>query len=69
MPLFAFIIPIAVPMYYWDESFKNAFFVNLFRYTWTLNCTWLVNSAAHLWGPKPYDKLVRDVVISCHIFH
>lgn len=25
------------------------------RYVWVLHCTWLVNSAAHLWGARPYD--------------
>merc|ERR1712087_759287 len=25
------------------------------RYLWVLHCTWLVNSAAHLWGSRPYD--------------
>merc|ERR1719375_3064925 len=25
------------------------------RYVWVLHCTWLVNSAAHLWGERPYD--------------
>ena len=25
------------------------------RYVWLLHCTWAVNSAAHLWGERPYD--------------
>lgn len=60
MPLFCFVIPTMVPMYLWGESFKNAFFVAaLFRYTFTLNMTWLVNSAAHMWGDRPYDKYIN----------
>lgn len=56
MPLLCFIIPTMIPMYCWGESFKNAFFVAaMFRYTFILNVTWLVNSAAHKWGDKPYD--------------
>ena len=40
----------------WGESFWNGFFVpGAFRYMWVLHCTWLVNSAAHLWGDRPYD--------------
>ena len=30
-----------------------------FRYVYVLHCTWLVNSAAHLWGEKPYDKSIK----------
>lgn len=59
MPLIAFVIPTAIPPYFWNESIKVALFVNLFRYAWTLNCTWLVNSAAHLFGHKPYDKFIN----------
>lgn len=28
----------------------------MLRYILNLNITWLVNSAAHAWGNKPYDK-------------
>lgn len=56
MPLVCFVMPVAVPMYFWGETFANAWCINLFRYTITLNATWLVNSAAHLWGAKPYDR-------------
>jgi stearoyl-CoA desaturase (delta-9 desaturase) len=56
MPLMCFIIPTMIPIYFWGETFKNAFFVaTMFRYTFILNVTWLVNSAAHKWGDKPYD--------------
>lgn len=55
--LLAFAMPAFVPWYFWGESFKTAFFVaSIFRYVFTLNVTWLVNSAAHLWGNHPYDK-------------
>lgn len=57
MPLVCFVMPVVVPMYFWGETFMNAWCINLFRYTITLNATWLVNSAAHLWGAKPYDRL------------
>lgn len=40
----------------WGESFAVGFFVpGCLRYAWVLHCTWLVNSAAHLWGARPYD--------------
>lgn len=56
MPVVCFVMPVVIPMYLWGESFTNAWCINLFRYTLTLNATWLVNSAAHLWGGKPYDR-------------
>ncbi|KAJ6640796.1 Acyl-CoA Delta-9 desaturase [Pseudolycoriella hygida] len=56
MPLACFILPTIIPMYCWNETFWNAFFVAaMFRWTIVLNATWLVNSAAHLWGSRPYD--------------
>lgn len=59
--LLCFTLPAFVPWYYWGESFKNAFFVaSIFRYVFTLNITWLVNSAAHIWGSHPYEKSVAS---------
>ena len=29
------------------------------RYAAVLNATWLVNSAAHMWGNHPYDKYIN----------
>nr|AAY63991.1 delta-9 desaturase 3 [Lysiphlebus testaceipes] len=60
MPLVAFVLPTAIPMYFWNETYWNAMFVStLLRYTITLNMTWLVNSAAHFFGPRPYDKNIN----------
>lgn len=57
MPIACFLVPTMVPIYVWGETLKNAWFVcAMFRYTFVLNITWLVNSAAHKWGDKPYDK-------------
>jgi len=57
MPLICFILPTFVPVYCWGETWSNAWFVStMFRYVWTLNMTWLVNSAAHKWGNRPYDE-------------
>lgn len=45
-----------VPWYFWGETLWIAYFVPaLLRYTLVLNATWLVNSAAHMWGNRPYD--------------
>lgn len=55
--LFCFVLPTIVPWCLWDESLLNAYFVPcLLRLTIGLNLTWAVNSVAHLWGTRPYDK-------------
>ncbi|CAH0558589.1 unnamed protein product [Brassicogethes aeneus] len=59
MPLCCFILPVMIPMYFWNETFINSFSLNMLRYIITLNATWLVNSAAHLYGHKPYDKYIN----------
>lgn len=59
MPIACFIVPTAIPMYFWNESFLNSWFVaTMFRWCFILNVTWLVNSAAHKFGGKPYDKFI-----------
>ncbi|XP_075390951.1 stearoyl-CoA desaturase [Tenrec ecaudatus] len=52
-----FIFPTFVPWYFWGETYLHSLFVaTLMRYALVLNATWLVNSAAHLYGYRPYDK-------------
>ncbi|XP_027263037.1 acyl-CoA desaturase 1 [Cricetulus griseus] len=59
--LMCFILPTLVPWYCWGETFLNSLFVSTFlRYTLVLNATWLVNSAAHLYGYRPYDKNIES---------
>ena len=59
MPLLSFIIPTVVPVVCWNETWSNSFFVaTILRYVYSLNGTWLVNSAAHMYGNKPYDKYI-----------
>jgi len=51
-----FFFPGLVAQYAWGETFWNGFFVpGCVRYLCVLHFTWLVNSAAHLWGARPYD--------------
>ncbi|XP_034246601.1 acyl-CoA Delta(11) desaturase-like [Thrips palmi] len=55
-------MPIGVPMYFWNESFAVSFLVPfLLRTIIVLNFTWMVNSWAHAFGNKPYDKSIRPV--------
>ena len=54
--LFCVLIPTFIPWYLWSETLWNAYFVAvLLRYILALNATWFVNSAAHMWGYRPYD--------------
>ncbi|XP_005112310.1 acyl-CoA desaturase [Aplysia californica] len=58
--VFCFILPTCVPAVFWGESLFNAFYIcTLLRYTLVLNATWLVNSAAHMWGNRPYDERIN----------
>uniref|UniRef100_A0A3Q2CFC3 stearoyl-CoA 9-desaturase n=1 Tax=Cyprinodon variegatus TaxID=28743 RepID=A0A3Q2CFC3_CYPVA len=58
--LMCFFIPMFVPWYFWGESLWVAYFIPaLLRYTLVLNATWLVNSAAHMWGNRPYDRNIN----------
>mgnify|MGYP003343621034 CR=1 FL=1 len=59
MPIMCFVIPTFLPMYLWNETFINAFTINILRYILTLNSTLAVNSVAHRWGTKPYDKALN----------
>ncbi|XP_053980726.1 acyl-CoA Delta-9 desaturase-like isoform X1 [Hylaeus volcanicus] len=60
MPIFCFILPTVIPVVCWNETWKNAYFIPaILRYVTTLNATWLVNSAAHLFGNKPYDRFIN----------
>lgn len=59
MVIISVFLPTVIPMYFWNESLKNAFFVNILRYTLNMHSTFSVNSAAHLWGTKPYDSTIK----------
>ncbi|KAL0831145.1 hypothetical protein ABMA28_002015 [Loxostege sticticalis] len=59
--LFCFIIPIMIPMVFWGELWVIALFSQAIRYMLSLNFTWSVNSFAHLWGSKPYDRNIMPV--------
>jgi len=60
--LCCFVLPTVIPMYFWNESFSCAYYVpTMLRYVVTLHATWLVNSAAHFIGNRPYDKRIRPV--------
>ncbi|CAH0407058.1 unnamed protein product [Chilo suppressalis] len=65
IPLFGLlniIVPTAVPWYCWQETLLNSLILSFVtRFTITLNIAYCVNSFAHLWGNKPYDKFITPV--------
>lgn len=75
VPLFALLviaIPVGVPWYFWNETLWNSFWVNFnFRFCVTLNIAFFVNSVAHMWGQKPYDRYVMEtnlIVVAYIVF-
>lgn len=62
MPLLCFVLPAWVPVHFWNEDPWVSWYVaSVMRYTLLLNGTWLVNSAAHMWGNKPFDTSISAV--------
>ncbi|XP_050392754.1 stearoyl-CoA desaturase 5 isoform X2 [Patella vulgata] len=57
--LLSFVLPAVIPYYCWGESLWNAFYLaSILRLCIGLNVTWLVNSAAHIFGNHPYDRRI-----------
>nr|AHL21605.1 acyl-CoA desaturase delta9 [Calanus hyperboreus] len=53
-----FILPTLIPHLFWGEPLTTAYFMAVVRYVAVLHFTWLVNSAAHFYGMKPYDHTI-----------
>ncbi|XP_061929496.1 acyl-CoA Delta-9 desaturase isoform X3 [Apis cerana] len=61
-PLLTIGLPVIVPWYFWSESIWTSFWVNFnCRFCITLNIAFFVNSVAHMWGQRPYDKYISSV--------
>ncbi|XP_050673955.1 acyl-CoA Delta-9 desaturase-like [Leptidea sinapis] len=59
MPLLCFVIPAWIPVKLWSENPWSSWYVaSILRYTISLHFTWLVNSAAHIWGNRPFDQYI-----------
>eukprot|EP01127_Copromyxa_protea_P006190 TRINITY_DN15_c0_g3_i1.p2 TRINITY_DN15_c0_g3~~TRINITY_DN15_c0_g3_i1.p2 ORF type:complete len:314 (+),score=52.30 TRINITY_DN15_c0_g3_i1:65-1006(+) len=55
-----FVIPGLVPYFGWNESLAAGIFVcGALRYALVLHATWTVNSVAHQYGDRPYDKNIN----------
>lgn len=53
---------VLVPVYGWNETWKVALLSQAIRYAYTLNAMFSINSFAHTWGYKPYDKYVYIIL-------
>ncbi|GAB1864914.1 Acyl-CoA Delta(11) desaturase [Camponotus japonicus] len=60
MSIFCFIVPTVIPWWAWGENLWFAWHIAVARYCINLNITWSVNSAAHIWGVKPYNKSITS---------
>ncbi|XP_046740926.1 acyl-CoA Delta-9 desaturase-like [Diprion similis] len=57
--IFCIAIPVAVPVIFWGETLLHAILTQCFiRYVLVLHFIWSVNSVAHLWGDRPYNRLI-----------
>ncbi|XP_069363885.1 acyl-CoA Delta(11) desaturase-like isoform X2 [Maniola hyperantus] len=56
-----FILPTLIPVYFFGETLSVAWHVNILRYLCNLHMSFFINSAAHLWGNKPYDINIKPV--------
>uniref|UniRef100_A0A1B0CZP1 Fatty acid desaturase domain-containing protein n=1 Tax=Phlebotomus papatasi TaxID=29031 RepID=A0A1B0CZP1_PHLPP len=60
--LVSVVIPTIIPIMLWNEDPIRSFIAcYVTRTTLALNFTWFVNSLAHLYGTRPYDKTILPV--------
>jgi stearoyl-CoA desaturase (Delta-9 desaturase) len=55
--IFGFVLPVWFVCYL-GESFVVVWNGHLLRYMIGLHIVWMVNSVAHIWGSKPYEKAI-----------
>ncbi|XP_072392437.1 acyl-CoA Delta-9 desaturase-like [Diabrotica undecimpunctata] len=59
--LLAYILPAICTMYFFGDTLSNSLLAAVIRHVISYNGTWSVNSAAHLWGWRPYDSSINPV--------
>jgi stearoyl-CoA desaturase (Delta-9 desaturase) len=67
--LCCFIIPVLIPWLVWNESLWYSWHITAARFALNLNQSWFVNSAAHMWGMKPFNKYVIVQLLIYHIMY
>lgn len=55
---FGLLIPSGICCLFCGEPLSMSLMLGIWRYVHSLNCTWFVNSAAHIWGTQDYDKSI-----------
>lgn len=64
------LIPTIIPVLLWNERFWTSFVISfMLRYLVLLHGTWLVNSAAHYYGSRPYDVNIEARESPCVILN
>ncbi|KAG7393637.1 hypothetical protein PHYBOEH_006029 [Phytophthora boehmeriae] len=58
--LMCYVVP-TVMGYYLGDVWAGFWVGGVFRHVWVLHMTWMVNSVAHFFGYKPYDRKMRPV--------
>uniref|UniRef100_A0A8D9F323 Acyl-CoA Delta(11) desaturase n=3 Tax=Cacopsylla melanoneura TaxID=428564 RepID=A0A8D9F323_9HEMI len=55
----SFFLPTIIPMLFWGETLSNAWHVStILRIVVNLNAAFVINSFAHMYGQKPYEKAI-----------
>lgn len=58
--LMCYLVPTALG-YYLGDAWAGFWVGGVFRHVWVLHMTWMVNSVAHFFGYKPYDRKIQPV--------
>ncbi|XP_039271781.2 stearoyl-CoA desaturase 5-like [Styela clava] len=56
-----FVLPSVIPWYFGGETIWNAYCMAALRYCVSLHLAWCVNSVAHMYGNRPYDRSIHPV--------
>ncbi|XP_038219537.1 (11Z)-hexadec-11-enoyl-CoA conjugase-like [Zerene cesonia] len=57
--IWCYVVPTLLPMWFAGETFSAAIVVTMIRFMLILHGTWSVNSFAHLYGARPYNKNIK----------
>ncbi|PSN55195.1 Acyl-CoA Delta(11) desaturase [Blattella germanica] len=57
--LFWFILPVSIPCAFWGETLINSSLANITRWVIIINGIWSINSFAHIFGNRPYNRNIN----------
>ncbi|XP_023245732.1 acyl-CoA Delta(11) desaturase-like [Copidosoma floridanum] len=55
------VFSVLIPVYCWGEDWYHGLLSQTIRYAYTLNAMFSINSVAHTYGYRPYDKSIAPV--------